>query len=628
MIFASFAAVGPTSASSRSVTLSPATGIQAGQVVTVSWSGFTPGPVYLYQCMNGAVRWSQCAEVTYVKGMTNDNGTGSVSFPIWRGVPLPQMPVVGTRNFAIACNASNPCNVVVTECPFDIDADRAASAPIKYAPGGTNPDVTTTTKFETTTTTTPNLPPTEAEPISTAYSSSLHLLMTDMKYRALDQPFGVNIDLLTQNSPNAVEQFVSGSTEVAIGALGPNEEQLAELSEQKRDVAYVPIAISALTIGQKLLVNGILSEQLNISAESLSRLYHSPEQGDNWTQLSDYNDSSLVAENGGCGIQIDGRRYPVASFRADASNANLLFTTYLNANAPSWELGAGLNLPINDSQVYGRPSPEDLAKFIAFGDLAIDHATNSSAGRIGFVDRSYARAFGLTEAGVRNGAGEFVRPTDEAILTAIEASYEPGTFFFADVASAERGAYPLPIVYYAIVQTNLTETFTAENAADLKEFLHLIISPAGQQRAAELGFVPLPQSMRDEAAAAIEKIGTTSGSEPPPPPAINPTPVAEPLELEYQYDYTLADDFYTGDELSPGSYGSEGTADLGGAADAEGTNASEDETADVAVPATAPIRSVLTASPPLISLPVLLVLGLAAALAGQVMKRSTPGKLR
>ncbi|MEZ5205636.1 MAG: neocarzinostatin apoprotein domain-containing protein [Acidimicrobiales bacterium] len=627
LCIAAFTTAAPSSsADGRSVALSPATGLKAGDTTTVSWSGFTPGPVYLYECTADATRWSQCAEVTYVKGTTGPDGTGSVQFPIWRGVPIPQIPVVGSRNFGIPCNAQNPCKVVVSECQFDIDGDRAAGAGIGFTPGGENPAVTTTTGFATTTSTVPTNPPVDADPIPTAYTGSAQLFVSDAAFTTQAAPYELNIDLLLQNSPNALEQFVSGSAEVAITSLGPDAEQLEALAEADRDIAYVPIAASALTVGQQLHVNGIEAEHANFSADVLSRIYHAPVQGDTWTQIGDWNEPSVVEGNGGCGVQMDGRRYPVASFRGDVSAANQVFTRWLAAEAPTWELGSGLNMPINDSQVYGRPSAAELADFIAFGDLKIDHATNSAAGRVGFVDRSYAREFGLTQAGLRNGAGEYVQPTDDAVRKAIEATHEPGTFFVPDVDTTVPGAYPMPTVYYAVVQTNVTDTFTQENVDDLKTFLTYMTSSQGQARAQAFGYVPLPTALQAEATATIAKIGTTGGEEPTPPPTEDPeepTFFDELLGGFDDYASTFSDDYGSSFDDSTagdtGGYSDTGYSDTG-TAGADGGAAAQPATGEEELTAS-PIRAVFGSVGTIVGLPMLLALGVGAAIAGQVLRR-------
>jgi ABC-type phosphate transport system substrate-binding protein len=601
----------PATAQDRQVTLTPGTGIAAGQVVNVTWSGFAPGPVSIYQCTAGAATWAQCAEVTYVRGVTSEDGTGSTSFPVWRGVPLPSIPVVGSPNFPIPCNASFPCDVVVSECGFDIDSDHAARAPIGFAPGGANPAVTTTTAFNTTTTSIPDTPPVDADPIVTAYSGSTHLLMADMQVRSRQAPIEVNLDLIAQNSPNADEQFTAGVAETAVSALGLTADQLASLAEQKRDVAYVPVAVSALTVGMQLRVNGIEMEKFSLGPDTLSQAY----QG----QLSSYNDQPIVDDNAGCSIQINGRRYPVSSYRGDVSAANLTFTTWLDSQAPSWGLGVGQNMPVEDSQVYGRPSAEDLAKFIAFGDLAIDHASNSNAGRWGFVDRSFARAYGLTEVAVKNAAGRFVQPTDEAILAGVDAAYEPGRFFAPAVDSAAPASYPMPTVYYAIVQTNLTETFTQENADDLKTFLTYLAGD-GQARAAELGFVPLPTALQAEATENIAKIGTTDGNAPQPPPSDSTSPPPSSGGSGSPSGSSTVDS----SSAALRGLASSSLGDVGDAltvADVTVTDVDDGPSGPLGF-----IQSVLDNPGTLIALPVLLFLGLAAVVAGQLLKRSRGAK--
>jgi phosphate transport system substrate-binding protein len=606
-------------AQGRVVTVSPSTGMVAGSTVRVRWEGFAPGPAYLHQCTAGAVRWSQCAEATRVVGLTGPDGRGEIDFTVFRSAgsqTLPTIPdIIGGGNFPIGCNALIPCEIVVSECGFGIGA-RSARAAMSFAPGGANPSPTTTGPLVTSTTSLPTIEPSEKEPISAMAPSSALRFIDEVQFVALERPdLRLNLDITRQNSPNANAAFASGGVDFAVSSLALTDDEQAAVVAAGRQVAYVPIAVSALTIPLQLRVNGIAAKEMDLAPATLAAIYNG--------EMSNWNDPRIVDDNGGCAIEINSRRYPVASFRTDTSGSNWLFSSWLDATAKDeWGLGVDSRLPIIDSQTYGRLGDEELSKFIVQGDPAIDHATSSGAGRIGFVDRSWARVWGVPEIGLRNGAGEYVTPTDEAILEAIdEAAPTPGEVLVPDFASTRAGAYPMPIVYYAIVQTNLDSKYTPAKAQNLKDLLGFLVSEEGQALAAEQGFVPLPESLLTIAQAEIDRIDSTGGGPPTTLGNGGPDGGFAPQDLG-------AGGAVGGSSFAGGIVGSTSPALSSGSSFATGTSdeaAVGEVTIDDSDEDSGPIaalRSILGNPAAMLALPVVLGLGLAAAVGGQVLRRT------
>lgn len=478
----------------RSVTVSQTTNLERGQVVTVSWEGYTPNErVYLHQCKKGSTSWLGCAEVSRVEGVSDDTGAGSVEFPVWGGA-LPRVSgIFGSGNQQVACNGT-ACDLVVSECPFDVAPAWTNVVNLGLTAMGTNPTTTTSSTTSTTTTTLPVAEPAERVEITGGGSSELEDLLSDWQAAVLNDPYFINWDQTVTNSPSGLTGFIQGTNDFAITSIRLDDLQEAQLEELGRTVAYVPIAVGMETLATQWEVNGIPLKELQLSAPTLAKVY----QGD----LTLFFEQDFTDDNDGCAFPVGGRG-PRAGFRTDQSGANLAFSTWLeSASDGIWELGAQPIIPIESSLVTGRTGAYALAEWIALGGNQ-----NYNEAYLGFFDSSWARLFGLMPIRIRNEAGQWVTPNREGAKVALaEAEPDDEGFYTLDRASDTPDLYPLTVVYYAAVSPELLSNFPQEQADALAEALTFAVSEEGQAIAAERGFVPLPPELHEQALAAIARL--------------------------------------------------------------------------------------------------------------------------
>lgn len=551
----------------RAVVVSKTTGLQSGEVVTVSWEGFTPrAPVYLHQCVRDSTLWRDCAEPTRVEAVSDAEGRGSTTFPIWGGeIPRPA-GVVGA-NGPISC-AGGQCMLVVSECGFDLFAERTVTTPIRLAAsdGGTNP-ATTTTSSSSTTSTSLEVPGELVEPsITAAADSDSQLLTEEWQFGVLAEPNRFDLDITTINAPSAIEGFTGNDItswqslyDIAFTNLPMSAEQAAKMAEVGRGFTYVPVALNGLVLGYDFKVNGIEVRNLDLTPQTLALIYTG--------QIASWNNPAITADMGGCKFSNTnaGSAYPVPGFRTDRSGANWWFNSWLAARAPTeWAPvlaisgGIDVNLGINDSKVIGETGAERLADFVELGRPGQSGGDNDRlnapiAGRFGFYDRSLARARGTQLMRLPNAAGEMVSPSDTAILEGFEAAARgaDGTWV-PDFTTPTPGAYPLPLVTYALVPTTISGSFTPDKGKVLRGLLTWAVSDEGQTLAEELGYVRLPDELQTAALEEIAKIPT----EEPPPTTTTTTTVVESTT-------TTAPAPTFGDELA-GGFGTTPLGDPGG----------------------------------------------------------------
>ncbi len=209
--------------------------------------------------------------------------------------------------------------------------------------------------------------------------------------------------------------------------------------------------------------------------------------------ITDWNDPAIVALNPGA--QLPDQPIQVI-YRSDSSGTTDNFQTYLEAASDGvWTKGAG-------SDFQGGTGNG------AKGSAGVAQAVSAAAGAITYVEASFADQSGLQTARIDSGAGP-VELTPQNAATAIsQAEFaHPGSNDLAlDLTSIygteAPGAYPLVLATYEIV---CGSGYEADTAGAVQSFLRVAAGP-GQEGLAELGYVPLPDSIRARLTTAIDAI--------------------------------------------------------------------------------------------------------------------------
>ena len=165
--------------------------------------------------------------------------------------------------------------------------------------------------------------------------------------------------------------------------------------------------------------------------------------------------------------------------RAGKSGSTESFTSALSSMDQDWKNGPGNGRLVN--------WPIGLA---VKGSDGMATALNSTPGSIGYIESAYVRE-PLQVAALENRQGKFVRPTQEAASAAVST-----------IRLNERlvGKNPDPNLGYPIVTLNwmlVPARGLGNNTVALRRSLEFILSSQGQDDAERLGYVPLPDQVRE-----------------------------------------------------------------------------------------------------------------------------------
>jgi phosphate transport system substrate-binding protein len=206
--------------------------------------------------------------------------------------------------------------------------------------------------------------------------------------------------------------------------------------------------------------------------------------------ITSWDDPAIAKANPGAALPKE----PIkVFFRSDESGTTENFTRWLHAAAPSaWTADPGKSWT-------GKGEGKEKSAGVTDG-------VSSTEGGITYVEWSYARDAKLGIAEVDNGGGA-VALTADTVAKSVATATQKGTgndlSLDLDYATKEPGAYPVILVTYEIV---CSKGLPAAKTALVKSFLTHFSSTEFQQTLPDLGYAPLPESVRTKVAAAVAAI--------------------------------------------------------------------------------------------------------------------------
>jgi phosphate transport system substrate-binding protein len=137
----------------------------------------------------------------------------------------------------------------------------------------------------------------------------------------------------------------------------------------------------------------------------------------------------------------------------------------------------------------------------------VQEAVKAEEGSIGYMEWSFARDAQLGIAKIDSGSGP-VELTGETAGKALEAAKNDGEGndlrLKLDYGTKEAGVYPIVLVTYEIV---CEKGLAADKAALVKSFLGYAASDEAQKKIQEIGYAPLPPSVREKVTSAVASLG-------------------------------------------------------------------------------------------------------------------------
>ncbi|CAN5900358.1 phosphate ABC transporter substrate-binding protein PstS [soil metagenome] len=297
----------------------------------------------------------------------------------------------------------------------------------------------------------------------------------------------------------AIEEFTKSNGSIKInyggGGSGKGRQDLSDLvvdfagsdsAFKDADVAkikggdflYFPVLLGAVTLSYH--VDGV--DKLQLSPDVAAKIFQ--------RDIKKWNDPAIAADNPGATLPDADI---VVVHRADGSGTTDIFTKFLDGGSNgAWKLKSGSTVEWPADTQAGQ------------GNGGVAQLVKSTAGAIGYVDLSDAKASGLKYASVKNAGGKYVEPTAASVSAAGEGIEVKDNLTFSAVNAKGDAAYPVTGQTWVIVYAKPADK---KKGAALKAYLKFLLTD-GQKLTTELDFAPLPKALADKAVAQLDKIST------------------------------------------------------------------------------------------------------------------------
>lgn len=278
----------------------------------------------------------------------------------------------------------------------------------------------------------------------------------------------------SKGSGTGKSEFAKGTTD-----FGGTDSLYAE-GTQPAAFTYVPLVGGP--IGVLINVPGLST--INLTPKLVSDIFTG--------KITKWNDKSIAAVNKAIAKKLPAETIQV-TYRSDGSGTTYNFSNFLE-------------------QVVGKPwTPSDTWATASAG--AKGTGGNKSSGliasmkslpySIGYADLADAATAGLEFAAIKNGAGQFVKPTVNAskLFLAKQLVRDDGVVLF-DYTEVVKGGYNLSLVSYAVAPT---KAGTAKATAT-RNYLTNFIKSCSPKESAKLNYVALAGSLQKTALKLVAKI--------------------------------------------------------------------------------------------------------------------------
>ncbi|MGB3495831.1 MAG: phosphate ABC transporter substrate-binding protein PstS [Elainellaceae cyanobacterium] len=284
----------------------------------------------------------------------------------------------------------------------------------------------------------------------------------------------LKINYQSVGSGAGVEQFTQGTVDFGASDVAMTDEEIAQVD---RGALLLPMTAGSIVLAYNLPgVEGELKLPRDVYTGILLG------------SLTNWNDPAIAAANPD--LQLPDQAITVVH-RSDGSGTTGVFTQHLSGISPEWKQQVGAGKTVAWPVGVG-----------AKGNEGITAQLQQKPGSIGYVEYGYAKQSDLTVASLENQSGNFVTPTAEAAEKTLETVELPENLraFIEDPQGDD--SYPIVTYTWLLVYQSYPN---AETAKGIEAMIQYGLTE-GQKYAEELGYVPLPQNVRERVAAAADNI--------------------------------------------------------------------------------------------------------------------------
>ena len=174
-------------------------------------------------------------------------------------------------------------------------------------------------------------------------------------------------------------------------------------------------------------------------------------------------------------------------WRSDGSGTTKGFTNSLSAFSPEWKKTVGTGKSVKWPVGIGGK-----------GNSGVAAGVKQLEGSIGYLNYGYVNGGKFQQVALQNKAGNYVKANAETSAAGLAKIVLDDKLRGADPNPAGVNAYPIVSLTWILAYP--------ESASGVKETLRYMLSEESQAKSDALGYVPLPEDLRQKALAAVDSL--------------------------------------------------------------------------------------------------------------------------
>ncbi len=282
------------------------------------------------------------------------------------------------------------------------------------------------------------------------------------------------INFQSIGSGAGIKQFLQGLTDFGASDAAMTDEEIGKVNGGAQ---LLPMTAGSIVIAYNLPGT---TQPIRLSREAYPKIFAG--------EITLWNDPAIAASNPG--IKLPDLPITVA-YRADGSGTTFNFTNHLSAVSAGFRQKVGAGTLVQWPAGVGGKGNQGVAALI-----------NQTPGTIGYVEYGYAMTTKLPMAVLQNRDGEFVAPTPESGAATLAHIELPDNLRAFDFNPAGKDSYPMVTFTWWLCRRRNT---SADVAGEIKAVAKWCLAD-GQKLSAELGYIPLPESVVKRDLAALENL--------------------------------------------------------------------------------------------------------------------------
>ncbi len=284
----------------------------------------------------------------------------------------------------------------------------------------------------------------------------------------------LQIDYQSVGSGAGVERFTQGLVQFGASDVAMSDEEIAKVD---RGVLMLPMTAGSIVLAYNLPG---LDGELKLSRDTYVDILLG--------NISNWNDPAIAEDNPD--LQLPDQPITVV-YRSDGSGTTGVFTKHLSAISPEWEEQVGEGKTVQWPTGIGGAKNDGVAAQLT-----------QTPGAIGYVEFGFAESAGLPMASLENQSGNYIKPTNDAASKTLEAVELPGDLraFITDPTGED--SYPVVTYTWLLTYKEYPDPEIAKSVEAMVEYG----LTAGQEISPQLGYVKLPQNVREKVAQQADQL--------------------------------------------------------------------------------------------------------------------------